>query len=84
VKTRWGQPLTKKGYRKFKVIWGLYTIVWFCIIFWVWYSWDVSQWYKVGVSIILVLGTPSLHDLTMSYEQYRNEWEEQHPDTKVD
>ena len=69
------QPLSKERYWTLNILLWLYTIIWISILLFVWYSWNVSILYKFGVNFILILGTPALSDLLMSYDKYRKEWE---------
>jgi len=68
-------PFSRKRYWVSNIIWWVYAIFWISVLVLLWYIWDVSVWYKLGISFILILGTPALTDLIKPYDQYRKEWE---------
>ena len=69
------EPLSKPEYWIINIILWLYSILWFSVLIFIWYGWDVSFWYKFVVTIILVIVAPTLSDLIKSYEKYKKEWE---------
>ena len=69
------EPMSRPKYWIINIVLWLYTILWFSVLIFIWYGWDVSFWYKFVVTIILVIGTPTLSDLIKSYEKYKKEWE---------
>lgn len=50
-------------------------MVWISALILLWYVWDFPIWYKIGINLLLIVGTPSLSDLVKPYDQYIKDWE---------
>lgn len=44
------------------------------MFFLIYHAWDSSLWYKIGVTLVLLLGSPEPGRLIKSYEQYRKQF----------
>lgn len=68
------QPFSRKMYWVNTALWWVYTMAWITTLFFVCFTWEASLFYKLGASLILILGAPAPTDLIKPYEQYKKEW----------
>lgn len=78
IKLKWFSPLNKKRFYLAKLALSIYTLGWTVILFLIWYSWDVAIWLKLFVNVLLIIGTPSLKDIIIPFDEYLNDWKEKH------
>jgi hypothetical protein len=63
-------PLSRQHFTRWRIVFWAYTFVWLGILVSINYLWTAFVIWKVLISIGLILLSPSVEDLFMSYEDY--------------
>lgn len=71
------------SYRAFvcvQILSWVYTLIWVSALLATWVYWDsLSMYWKVGVSVALIIATPTGSDLIQSYREYKAHWDQVNP-----
>jgi hypothetical protein len=56
------------------VILWIYTAIWGAVLTYICFRRHLSPWLRLPLMALLILGTPALEDLFMTYERYLTWW----------
>ena len=73
------QPLSAGAFWVWQTVFWIYTVLWSAACWWVFYRWHGSLVARAAVAVVLIVGTPALGDLLMSYRAYQGDWARRHP-----
>lgn len=67
--------VSHQRFRWLKLLFTLYTLAWISVLVYVnAASWITPVW-RVGITLLLAVVAPTVHDLVESYSSYKKQWE---------